>query len=348
MPLIDTENLLAPIAGDEPTGTNLEYDPAFATLERIAQGKAEQQIGTTIVPGEPPDWKAVHEQAAALLGRSKDLRIVSHLVRALLHRHGFPGLSEGLAIVRGLLEKYWAPLHPRLDPDDGHDPTIHISALALLSDAQVLSALRAVPVVQSRSFGNVSLRDIAVASGEMPAAPDAPRMEMTAVEAAFQDVTDEALESVATAITQSVEHLRKIEAAFTESAGVGGPDVVGLTQILNQANKAVTPRLVRRKAAAAAAAAGTAGGEGTAVFTNGTGGPRVALTGDIASRDDVVRTLDKICDYYARNEPSSPLPLLLQRCKRLATMSFLEIVKEMVPEGLSQVEIIAGKPKSDE
>jgi type VI secretion system protein ImpA len=69
----------------------------------------------------------------------------------------------------------------------------------------------------------------------------------------------------------------------------------------------------------------------------------MSLSGEIASRDDVVRALEKICDYYARHEPSSPLPLLLQRCKRLATMSFIEIVKEMVPDGMSQVEIIAGK-----
>lgn len=344
MPLIDTENLLQPIAGEEPTGTNLEYDPAFATLERIAQGKPEQQIGSTIVPGEPPDWKAVHEQAAALLGRSKDLRVVSHLVRALLHRHGFLGLCDGLAVVRGLLERYWEPLHPKLDPDDGHDPTIRISALALLSDGQVLAALRAAPLVQSRAFGNVSLRDIAVASGEQPAAEGATKMEMNAVEAAFQDVTDEALEALANAVTQSVGHLRQIEATFTEAAGVGGPDASGLAQILNQANRAVAPRLERRKAAAA----GAEGGGETAVHTNGTGGPRVSLSGEITSRDDVVRAIDKICDYYARHEPSSPLPLLLQRCKRLATMSFLEIVKEMVPDGLSQVEVIAGKPKSEE
>jgi len=334
MPLIDTENLLQPIAGDEPTGTNLEYDPAFAALERSAQGKPEQQIGETIVAGEPPDWKAVHEQAAALLGRSKDLRIVSHLVRALLHRHGFIGLAEGLAVVRGLLERYWAPLHPRLDPDDQHDPTIRISALALLSDAQLLGALRAAPIIQSRAFGAVSLRDLAVASGEMAAAPGAAKMEMTSIEAAFQDVSDEALEATALAITKAVEHLRRIEGIFTDSAGVSGPDVTGLTQILNQANRGVGPRLERRKGAAAAG--------DSAAHTNGTG-PRVALSGEITSREDVVRALDKICDYYARHEPSSPLPLLLQRCKRLATMSFIEIVREMVPDGLSQVEIIAGK-----
>jgi len=338
MPLIDTENLLQPIAGDEPTGTNLEYDPAFTALERSAQGKPEQQIGETIVPGEPPDWKAVHEQAAALLGRSKDLRIVSHLVRALLQRHGFIGLCEGLSVVSGLLERYWAPLHPRLDPDDHHDPTIRISALALLSDPQLLLALRSAPLIQSRAFGIVSLRDIAVASGEIAAPPDAPKLEMTSVDAAFQDVTDEALEATATAITRAVEHLRRIESAFTGAAGVAGPDVAGLTQILNQANRAVGPRLERRKAAAAA---GALAGE-NAVHSNGTG-PRAAFAGEIASREDVVRALDKICDYYARHEPSSPLPLLLQRCKRLATMSFIEIVREMVPDGLSQVELIAGK-----
>jgi type VI secretion system protein ImpA len=339
MPLIDTENLLQPIAGDEPTGTNLEYDSAFAALERSALGKAEQQIGETIVPGEPPDWKVVHEQAAALLGRSKDLRIVSHLVRALLHREGFVGLSEGLLVVCGLLERYWEPLHPRLDPDDQHDPTIRISALAILSDPQLLLALRSAPLVQSRAFGPISVRDIAIASGEAPAVPDAPKMEMTAVEAAFQDVTDEALEKTATAITRSFEHLRRIEAAFTSSAGVPGPDVTGLTQLLNQANRAIGPRLERRKASAAAAA-GTK--DENAVHSNGTGA-RMATTGEITSREDVVRALDKICDYYARHEPSSPLPLLLHRCKRLATMSFIEIVREMVPDGLSQVEIIAGK-----
>jgi type VI secretion system protein ImpA len=343
MPLIDTENLLQPIAGDEPTGTNLEYDPAFAALERVAQGKPEQQMGQTIVPGEPPDWKAVHDQAALLLGRSKDLRIVSHLVRALLHRQGFVGLCEGLEVVRGLLERFWTPLHPRLDADDEHDPTIRISALALLSDAQVLATLRAAPLVQSRAFGAVSLRDIAVASGEMPAAPDGPKMEMTAVEAAFQDVSDEALEATAVAITKAVEHLRRIESAFTEGAGVAGPDIAGLTQVLNQANKAVAPRLERRKAAALA----TAGAADGTVHTNGTG-HRAALSGEILSRDDVVRALDKICDYYARHEPSSPLPLLLQRCKRLATMSFIEIVREMMPDGMPQVELIAGKREEGE
>jgi type VI secretion system protein ImpA len=52
--------------------------------------------------------------------------------------------------------------------------------------------------------------------------------------------------------------------------------------------------------------------------------------------------LDKICDYYERYEPSSPLPMLLKRAKRLATKSFLDILEDLTPDGVSQARIIGG------
>ena len=59
MPSVQLEALTAPISPDNPCGADLEYDPAFAELERAAQGKPEQQIGNTVVPAADPDWKAV-------------------------------------------------------------------------------------------------------------------------------------------------------------------------------------------------------------------------------------------------------------------------------------------------
>jgi type VI secretion system protein ImpA len=70
-----------------------------------------------------------------------------------------------------------------------------------------------------------------------------------------------------------------------------------------------------------------------------------ALTAAAASREDVVILLDRICDYYQRHEPSSPVPLLLRRCKRLVSASFLEIVRDIAPDGVSQVEMWRGKEK---
>jgi type VI secretion system protein ImpA len=63
----------------------------------------------------------------------------------------------------------------------------------------------------------------------------------------------------------------------------------------------------------------------------------------VTSREDVARLLDRIREYYERHEPSSPLPLLLARCKRLVSASFLDIVRDVAPSAVSQVDILRGK-----
>jgi len=80
--------------------------------------------------------------------------------------------------------------------------------------------------------------------------------------------------------------------------------------------------------------------EGQATDTSGSGG--FAINGAIQSRQDVVRLLDRICEYYARTEPSSPLPLLLRRAQRMAEMDFLQIVDELTPTMRAQLEPIVG------
>jgi type VI secretion system protein ImpA len=105
MSVKDVEVFLQPVAGANPCGSDIEYDPAFLELERMVRGKPEQQIGKTVVSAEEPDWEAVAKAAAALLLRTKDLRIAFHLTRALLHAEGFAGMRDGLAVLRGLVER---------------------------------------------------------------------------------------------------------------------------------------------------------------------------------------------------------------------------------------------------
>ncbi|MGC4088543.1 MAG: hypothetical protein QM756_11735 [Polyangiaceae bacterium] len=69
-----------------------------------------------------------------------------------------------------------------------------------------------------------------------------------------------------------------------------------------------------------------------------------APPGEVNSRDDVLKALDRICAYYTRFEPSSPLPFLLQRCKKMVPMSFADILKEIAPNGVAQFETVVGKP----
>jgi type VI secretion system protein ImpA len=56
--------------------------------------------------------------------------------------------------------------------------------------------------------------------------------------------------------------------------------------------------------------------------------------------------IDRMCEFYAKNEPSSPVPLLLQRAKRLVSKSFLDVLRDLVPDGLNQAMLFHG-PKEE-
>ena len=334
MGLTNNEQLLQPISDAAPAGENLEYDPAFLALERAAQGKPEQRMGSSVVPGEPPEWGSVLSQAQALLTRTKDLRVTVHLTHALLNRGGLEGLAEGLTIVSGMLEQYWATVHPQLDPEDGDDPTMRITALAALTAPALLSTLRNTPVVRAQALGAASFRDLSAAQGETT-------LDAATIEGIFQSVDLSALESAVSWLTTCIERVSQVDKTFEERTGSRGPDLTALLKIFRDALNFARPRLENRRPVVADAAAETSAG--AAPSSAGVPAPRAALAGEVNSREDVVRAIDKICAYYTRFEPSSPLPLLLQRCKKLVSMSFVDILKEIAPNGLPQLETVVGK-----
>jgi type VI secretion system protein ImpA len=89
-------------------------------------------------------------------------------------------------------------------------------------------------------------------------------------------------------------------------------------------------------------AADEGSGGGAPVRGGGGGGG-----GGITSPTDVQNALDRIVAYYERYEPSSPLPLLLLRAKRLVNADFLTIVKDMAPHGIDNVNLIGGLEDKD-
>lgn len=323
--------LLRPLPG-APCGIDLEYDAAFLALERLAQGKPAQQMGSAVVAGEEPAWNMVADQAVALFGRTKDLRLAVTLARALLSQ-GFAGLCDGLALVRGLVEQHWDQVFPRLDAADGHDPTFRLNVIAGLCDAATfVDRVRGLPIVVSRSFGRFSLRDLAMASGELTPWPGSTAPQASAIDGAFSECPLADLQATQAQVRGALDHLTGLEKALAARIGQAkGPDLSALTRLLQQAYKIVSGPLARRGAAAPVAA------------PTSSAAPPSPTSDAVSSRDDVVRLLDRICAYYDRHEPASPLPLLLRRCKRLVSASFFDIVRDLAPAGLPQVETLRGK-----
>jgi len=342
---IELDGLLEDISPASPCGENLEYDADFVALEQSARGKAEQQFGDTIVAAEEPDWGEVRRAALALCKRTHDLRVFDYLARASIRTHGYAGLSDVLALMRRSIERHWDAIHPQLDPDDDNDPTARVNIIASLCDAQtILRGIRQAPLVQSRAFGRFGLRDIAIASGEIPAPSgmEAPPT-MQAIEGAFLDTSLEDLQATADAIRAATEQARAIENAVTEKVGAANAASLDpLSKLLKEAGRAVETRLTARGGGVAESAPGA---NGHAVNGHAANGRAMALTvtGELQSREDVMQMLDKLCEYYARAEPSSPVPLLLQRAKKLVPMNFMEIMQDLIPDAVATAEMYRGR-----
>jgi type VI secretion system protein ImpA len=149
----------------------------------------------------------------------------------------------------------------------------------------------------------------------------------------------EQLRNDTSAIRASLEHAEAIEAALTSQVGAArAVSLDNLRSTLGEMHAILSEHLSRRDVSPAQ----NGGAEELGVAADGSTAPADRRGGDIRSREDVVHALEKICQYYARNEPSSPLPLLLNRAKRLASKSFLEIVQDLTPDAVGQIQALGG------
>lgn len=350
----DLEALLRPAAGPSSAGTDLD-----GTLELNALELACAEPETTIVQGveqeDERNWRQVRTQASELLARSKDLRVAVMLTRALLHQEGIAGFCAGVCFVSELAQRYWEQVYPALDPADG-DAVMRINALQEFASRPMLMDLRLATLLEPPGLGKVTLNDLLLAATHPLGKPELVRAPSHVAFAAV-----DALQGEAQALLQSIREARQALAALVEfvadKTGAflqldailrcgpnGRPGVLDvldevLAAELGRVNGGSEPGTSKAEACDSvgqpmAPQVVAEGGQG--------GGGAGRERGDISRREDVVAMLERICAYYARVEPSSPVPLLLQRAKRLATMEFVDIVRDIADHGLAQVGMVAG------
>ncbi len=333
--MISPESLLEPITPENPCGEDVAYDAALQKLEAEIRGKPETQFSQA----EEPNWKQVLEHTEALFRRSKNLRLAVFLTVGSLQIDGLPGARAGLALLHGLVERYWEHLFPRLDPDDNNDPTERMNILsALVMDVgsfddplRFLERLRRAPLCKSPRLGSVSAAEL----------PDTPTASPSAeIQATFRDTDPAILAANHQALIDSIALVKALSEAIDSRVGAAKCiDWAPLLTTLANVEKALRPFVPGATAPEGEDASGAGAGPGQAA-----GGG----SGAIQSRADVVQAIERICQFYRSAEPSSPVPLLLRRAQRLAEMDFLQIIENLSPETLSQVRAVMGEATRSE
>jgi type VI secretion system protein ImpA len=341
----ELEALLAETADHPPCGPNLEYDLQFVALADAARGKPEQQIGSTIIPAEQPDWGRVRQQAEALLTRSKDLRVAVLLTRALTRIDNLTGLRTGLRLLHGLLERYWEEVHPVPDPDDPDDIITRLNTLAPLVDADaVLMDVRSALVVVSGPHGRVSVRDILVAAGRLSPADGETVPGQAQIESALASAAAENPDGI-NAVRDCFDAASAIHVLLADRVGSDrAMDLRPLSAMLKLVMQACSAAVGHSPVASVQEAVDMnreASPDSIAPVAVATGA-QTGIPNDIRSREDAMRALDAVCAFYEYAEPGNPAPLLIRRAQRLMNKSFVEIMQDLAPDSLEQIRHIAG------
>jgi len=320
------EKLLQPVSADQPCGPDPANDPALFSFEELLKGKPEREMGETRIEAEPPDWREVRTQAISLLEKSKDLNVSIALCCGLLRTEGLPGFRDGLELVRGLLENFWATLHPALDPEDNNDPTQRVNQLRTLTSPRgsvpgwltIIDYLYDAPLCEPPGLPPITLSQLL--AGGADGGPS-----RTSLETAMRSASPDKLEATLATLREAQAAAKGVDEFLTKTIGAGQAIDFGVLHgTLKELVGTIQP-VVEGGDVPSEAGAPSDGSAAPAA----SGGAAVQISGTIQSRQDVVRTLERICDYYRQVEPGSPVPYLLRRAQRLATMSFVQAVTEL-------------------
>ncbi|WCM91907.1 type VI secretion system protein TssA [Acidovorax sp. NCPPB 2350] len=340
--MMDIEALLEPTADTPPCGQDLTYDAEFLALENAASGKPEQQFGETVIPAEPPDWRDVERRAAALLVRTKDIRVVALLCRALTNIQGVRGMSKGVQLMAGMFARHWDELHPL--PEDG-DHFMRMNAVASLNE--ITGQLRD---LRQQDFVRLPASIITVRDAEAVArgmtSEGGTKVSLDQLRIALAQAWQQGDESLR-AWTAACEAVRSLQAILREKLGPSQlPDMDQFQSLLVALNDLVPHSAIPVGHVAVPVGEGDGVAEvGTPQMPDGGAGVVVRAAG-LRTRDDAMAQLLDVAAFLERTEPTNPAPLLIRRAAKLMGLNFLDILRELSPDSVHQVETITGAQQS--
>lgn len=338
---MNVDALLQPLAGDSPCGTNLEDTQLLASFDSF------RLFGRSTPIAEDVDWPAVRSRALEALGQSKDLRPLTHLAAAAIRSEGIAGYTQLLQVAAQWLKTWWKEVYPLVDDD----AILRRNSLNGFADAMaVLDALRRTPLVANRQLGSVNFRQTEIAAGRLTAADGEPaglsedqiRAVMTAAPAEELLGLDATL-AAGIAAGKEISETMSSEGGGTEAI----PDFAPLLAILTRTRLTIKPYLLVE----ASEGAGGAGVGAANDATGPAGGPAGGLAGGtgagsvpgaIRSREDAIRALDAVVAFFRSNEPSSPVPMLVERARRLVARDFLDVLAELLPDAVQEAKRAGG------
>jgi type VI secretion system protein ImpA len=318
---LDIEKLVAPLSDDAPSGPDLCYEDGRVEIEKVFDRSVSDEVA------EERSEKEWRDASKLILKEAKDTRDIwlpVYLMRAGASAGDFNQVVEGAEFLARLLEERWADVHPQLDEYGfiGRKTPCE----SLVRKADFINPLMRMALIKHERLGSYSAVDFDRFAKE-GAKAEGHGMFMAMLEASDEDILPKLLEQI-DGLKSAIQRTDKI---MTDNAeGDTATNFAPLYEELDKMRAAVATQVPGEPEPVAEAESGEAGGGRTR------GGVAVSAPGSISSRDDVIRALDAISEYYAKNEPSSPVPFALRRAREWISLDFMAVLEDIAPGSVDE------------
>jgi type VI secretion system protein ImpA len=321
--------LLAPLPGAR-AGRDLRYDPRYDAIREARREDPDLPQGAYVVERKVADWPKVQREAVALLSKeTKDLQLAAWLTEALLRRTALPGLTDGLAVITGLLTDFWEDCFPELEDGDAelrlgpvewvaNKLDLGVRQSPVTGDGLTLLAWHEAQLIPTEQEAKADaekkkLRDARVAAGKRP---------RDGAEQAVEQTPKRFYKLLVQDADAALAALEALAAASDERFGDEGPGFGPLRAALTEVQRFAAGTLAQKllldpdpvepepavEEEAVAVAPGASG-----VDASAGGGTLAAEPGSPA---DASARVVAAARYLRRQDPTSPTPYLLLRALR--------------------------------
>lgn len=341
--VVDLNALLAPISGENPAGEPVRYTGVYDTIQEARRADDDLPMGEWQREAKTADWHTVINLCSETIGKSsKDLQIGAWLVEALVKRHGFAGLREGLVLLREIQRNFWDTLYPEIE--DG-DLEFRTGPLNWLNDklsvyVREISLTEGDPAYswnhwdESRNVDNLGRRNpeamqAAIAEGKIIAEQFDKSVAGTP-RAFYENLFED--------LTQTKEELSQLEKVVDEKFGPNAPSLIKARSAVDECHQLVAGILKQKREqdpGFRAEAQNLAEPNSSKTDLDGRyqddGSPTLASwSGEPRSREEAFQRLVVIANYLKRVEPQHPVSYLLERAVRWTKMPLEEWLGEVV------------------
>ena len=338
---IDT--LIAPIDGSHHgVGEDLIFDPRIDAI--VAARQEDDPLlaqGNWVTELKVADWDFVKNQCAELLSHtSKDMKLALWYVDALSHTDHLAGISQGLSLLQTLNDDYWLTMYP---PLDGEEESMDIRAgllswfvKALTDDIKQLSL--ADTKVESYNYNYyLTARDHDKQRQQNPDSETSNQLTLSDYNHAIKNSNETWQKALMSNLNKVTEQWQALTDQLNDLMGMDAPVFAPVTDLLIALKQHLHPLLPEY-----ADTTNSISQEGVADTVNSTddhestksnGNKSLASTKIVtltdfnpsnrdhqSNRRQALKLLAQIQEYFATNEPHSPVTFLLGRAIDWADM----------------------------